>query len=138
MELCCTNSKTISFEVKTCEADLSLVKTVDNAEPQINSTIVYTLTLTNSGPYPTTGVTVNDKLRDELTYDPINSVIPDGTNYDPVKGLWDLSGLTIGVNDVFVLKIAAKVGIDCETFINSAEIKTSSRPDSDSTPGNNK
>src|SRR4029450_5076815 len=48
-------------------ADLALVKTVDNATPNVGDTIAFTVTLTNNGPDPATNVQVADLLPLGLT-----------------------------------------------------------------------
>src|SRR5262249_38239120 len=42
------------------QADLAIGKTVSNPTPNVGDTITYTITLTDNGPDPATGVTVHD------------------------------------------------------------------------------
>ena len=48
-------------------ADLGLTKVVDNPTPAIDGTVTYTLSLTNFGPNPATGVEVTDLLPSGVT-----------------------------------------------------------------------
>ena len=49
-------------------ADLITGKTVDNGTPNEGDTIVYTLTLTNSGPNQATNLSITDLLPAGVTY----------------------------------------------------------------------
>jgi uncharacterized repeat protein (TIGR01451 family) len=42
--------------------DLKLTKTVDNPNPMVGDIVTFTITVTNNGPDPATGVVVNDSL----------------------------------------------------------------------------
>ena len=44
------------------QTDLAIVKTVNNATPNVGSQVVFTLTATNNGPSAATGVSVADVL----------------------------------------------------------------------------
>ncbi|WP_287308981.1 MULTISPECIES: SdrD B-like domain-containing protein, partial [unclassified Okeania] len=50
------------------QADLSVVKTVDNATPNVGENITFTINLTNDGPNDATNVDVKDLLPAGLTY----------------------------------------------------------------------
>src|SRR6185369_14699202 len=67
------------------QADLSVLKTVDNPTPNVGDQVVYTITLTNAGPDDATGVQVTDLLPAGLTYVSSN---PSQGAYDNVSGLW--------------------------------------------------
>ncbi|WP_166435238.1 Ig-like domain-containing protein [Christiangramia sabulilitoris] len=119
-----------------CKADLSLVKTVDNANPTIGDVITFTLTLTNSGPFSVSQVQVQDNLPAGLLN--ITGTPSSGT-FDPTTGIWDLTGITIdpaSPGNVVSLQITAEIGPNCGAITNTAEIITSERADPDSTPGN--
>src|SRR5262249_16758326 len=58
--------------------------------PNVGNTIHYTLTLTNQGPDPATGVMVSDPLPAGLTY--ISSTPSQGL-YDPATGVWSFGTL---------------------------------------------
>jgi len=114
-------------------ADLSLTKTVSNANPAGGSNIVYTLTVTNAAAsnLTATGVTVLDILPAGTTF-----VSASGTgSYASGTGIWTVGTLAPGASAS--INITATVNATSgATIINGAEIRTSSVVDSDSTPNN--
>ena len=119
-----------------CQADLSLTKTISNATPKIGETIIFTITLTNSGPSETTGVQVMDLLPTGLLYDLSNSTIPAGTSYDDATGIWNFNAVTINNGATYTLEIAAKITPACGEITNVAQIISSDKADPDSTINN--
>ena len=110
-------------------ADLSLAKTVDDSSPDKGQNVVFTLTVTNSGPNDTTAVVVHEMMPDGLTY-----VSDDGSGaYDSGTGHWTVGDLKVG--DHATLHITASVDVESQ-LTNVAEISHSDLYDPDSTPGN--
>src|SRR5262249_44179486 len=62
------------------QADVAMAKTVDNAAPPVGETITFTVTATNNGPSPATGVIVSDPLPQGMTF------VPGG---NPSQGMYD-------------------------------------------------
>jgi uncharacterized repeat protein (TIGR01451 family) len=113
-------------------ADLSLSKTVDNATPNVNSNVVFTITVTNAGPNAATGVTVLDQLPAGLTYVSDDS----GGFYNTSTGIWTIG--TINASASATLNITATAtSASINGVTNTAQIQTSDQFDPDSTPGNN-
>lgn len=110
-------------------ADLALSKTVDNASPSIGSNVMFTITVTNSGPNAATGVTVMDLLPVGLRF-----VGASGGVYASGSGLWTLGTLNVGASTTLV--ITATVSNAGVIIQNTAQVWTSSQVDPDSTPGN--
>ena len=69
------------------------------------TSVTYTLTLTNEGPSPATGVVAQDKLPSGVTFE---SADGDGT-YDAASGKWDLSGEVIEKGASRTLRITVTV-----------------------------
>ncbi|AQS94710.1 hypothetical protein BXQ17_11770 [Polaribacter sp. BM10] len=120
-----------------CAIDLNITKKVDKPILKIGETVIFTLVLTNSGPQPATNVQVRDLLPAGLTYNAASSVIATNTTYNPTTGIWDLSSLTIGINDSVELKIAATINTLGVIITNNTEIFSTSETDKDSTPNSN-
>ncbi len=113
-------------------ADLSLTKTASNAVPNVGANVVFTLTVSNSGPDAATGVEVTDLLPATLAF--VSSTSP---AYDAATGKWAVGGLAAtGAGSSAVLQITARPLVP-GALINRAEISRSDQFDSDSTPGNN-
>ena len=80
--------------VADAKADLSLTKTVDDATPQYQQNVTFTLTAHNNGPATATNVAVTDKLPAGLKF-----VSTDG-NYDPATGVWTVGNLASGATAI--------------------------------------
>jgi VWFA-related protein len=108
------------------DADLSLTKTVDNSTPDVDDTVVFTLTISNSGPAAATGVVLTDILPTGFTYVSDSS----GGAYNPVTGLWSPGSIAAGVS--LTLNITATVNAS-GNYVNLAEVTASNDPN----PNNN-
>jgi len=119
-----------------CKADLSLNKTVDKPSAEIGETVIFTITLTNSGPFSVSEVKVRDLMPEGL----INiSYTSSFGSYDIFTGIWDLTGHLIepvSPGNLETLEITATIGPNCEPIINNAEVFSSERSDPDSIPNN--
>ncbi|OEC86587.1 MULTISPECIES: DUF11 domain-containing protein [Methanobacterium] len=80
--------------VADAKADLSLTKTVDDATPQYQQNVTFTLTAHNNGPATATNVAVTDKLPTGLKF-----VSADG-NYDAATGVWTVGNLASGATAI--------------------------------------
>ncbi len=110
-------------------ADLSLIKTVDNALPKVGDNITYTLTIENSGPFPATNVQVTDIIPTELNNVLVNA--PPTTSYS--GNIWDVGTLAIGSK--LELKITGEVGSP-GVIVNTGKITRANEFDPDSDPNN--
>jgi uncharacterized repeat protein (TIGR01451 family) len=111
-------------------ADLSLTKTVDDPSPGVGDTVVFTLTVSNAGPDPSTSAEVTDLLPAGLGY--VSHLASTGS-YSPVTGLWDIPGIPVGGS--VTLDLTASVDQPGE-ITNTAEVTDSEEKDPDSFPGN--
>ena len=83
-------------------ADLSVVKTVNNAHPIIGQKVVFTIVATNNGPDIATGVTVTDIIESGYTY--VSSTTTVGT-YDPSTGSWTIGTLSKGATENLTVNV---------------------------------
>ncbi|GHB67270.1 beta strand repeat-containing protein [Persicitalea jodogahamensis] len=114
-----------------CRSDLMLTKMVDNATPNVGSNVVFTITVTNSGPGIATGVEVTDQLPSGYTF-----VSDDGataSTYNEITGLWTIG--TILAGNSATLAITAQVN-PTGVYLNYAQVSASNDLDIDSSPGN--
>ncbi|TVZ23440.1 gliding motility-associated-like protein [Dokdonia sp. Hel_I_63] len=117
---------TLDVEVATC-SDLTILKTVNNALPQLNTEVVYTITVTNIGDTDFTDVEVQEILPSGLQF--ISAVTDSGT-FDNAAGTWIIP--EVMASATVVLEITAVVLEDGD-YLNIATITQSSPTDSDLT-----
>ena len=85
-------------------ADLSVIKSINNSNPNYNDLIKWTIIVSNNGPNMATGVIVNDLLPKSVEY--ISSYLSKGF-YNPVNGTWDVGNLNVG--EKLQLNIVSKI-----------------------------
>ncbi|MBW4679707.1 MAG: DUF11 domain-containing protein [Microcoleus vaginatus WJT46-NPBG5] len=122
---------TSAVTVPQQQADLSLGKTVDNANPSVGQNLTYTVTLSNTGPAAATGVQVSEQLPAGLTF---VSATPSQGTYDNTTGLWTVGNVANGVSVTLTIRATLNtLGV----VANTAAITAADQSDPDSTPGNN-
>ncbi|MBP6209668.1 MAG: DUF11 domain-containing protein [Anaerolineales bacterium] len=126
------NSRTEDDDSSAPSADLSVTQTASNLNPDINTNVVLTITVTNAGAAGTTNVQVRDMLPIGLTYVSYTSTA--GTSYSNSTGIWTVGSLANGQSKV--LNITTKVST-YGILTNWAEVWQSDESDPDSNPRNN-
>ena len=96
-----------ALDNKSCFIDLSVIKTVDFSIVKLGSTVIFTITVKNSGGLIAQNVQVKDVLPSGLEYSESDSVIPTNTTYNASSGIWDLGSVNILPNESHTIKIAA-------------------------------
>ena len=110
-------------------SNLSLTKTINNANPYVGGLVEFTLTATNNGPSNASGVSVIDSLPSGYTYDSNNG----NGAYSTATGKWTIGNLNNGA--IKKLKIYAIVK-STGNYTNSATISSTDQPDSDTSNNN--
>ncbi len=113
---CGSSSTTAVVAVNNCDVDLSVVKTVNNANPIIGNNVVFTIVATNSGTNNATGVEVNDILQDGYAY--IASSVTTGI-FNPSTGVWTIGNMNIGTSEVLTVTVTVIAG---GNYVNTAII----------------
>ncbi|HUG70255.1 MAG TPA: SdrD B-like domain-containing protein [Pirellulaceae bacterium] len=120
-----------SVDAMPLAVDLSLIKTVSNATPNVGDNVTFTITTSNAGPNDATSVAVGDTLPVGVTY--VSDTPSQGT-YNTGTGIWTVGTIANGANAT--LQIVASVdSIGAKT--NTAEVTAADQADIDSTPNNN-
>ncbi|MDB4770824.1 hypothetical protein OAG60_01985 [bacterium] len=119
-----------SQTIGATQIDLSLVKRVDDATPNLNDTVTFTVIVNNDGPSDATGVEVRDILPSGLSF--VGFTASTGT-YNSSTGQWIVGTISNQASEQ--LEVQARV-IDVVTVINTAEVMKADQEDLDSTPGN--
>ncbi|MGD2050651.1 MAG: DUF11 domain-containing protein, partial [Chloroflexota bacterium] len=81
---------TVVAQADETNADLSLTKSVDDFNPLVGDTILFTIEVKNNGPSNATGVTVSDTLPNGYNYVSDDS----GDAYDAGTGVWNVDGIS--------------------------------------------
>ena len=89
-------------EIYHCYADLSLTKTVDNANPNNGDDITFTITITNDGPGNSAWAKVSDIIPGGFHF--ISYTTDNGT-YDPIGGIWNVGFLNAGSSSTLDIKV---------------------------------
>ena len=71
-------------------ADVAVAKAISDPTPAVGAQVTFTVTVTNRGPSPATGVVVSDVLPAALNF---ASATPSQGSYDPGSGAWTVGDL---------------------------------------------
>ncbi|MEO7432027.1 MAG: hypothetical protein ABIR62_08380 [Dokdonella sp.] len=111
-------------------ADIALIKTVNNAAPNVGDTVVFTITATNNGPNDASGVAVTDSLPVGLGF---VSATPSQGTYTSASGLWTIGAIANG--DSVTLTITASVDLP-GSRTNTVAVSAADQPDPDTSNNN--
>jgi uncharacterized repeat protein (TIGR01451 family) len=100
-------------------ADLAITKTVNDDTPAPNGPVIFTVTLSNSGPNVATGITVSDPVPTGLTFDNVTAT---RGNWDGTAGEWTVPSLAAGSANSVTLTIEATVTASSGSVTNTATI----------------
>ena len=130
------NSSSVSMNVlatSTPVADLSITKTVDNANPAEGNTVNYTLVVSDLGPATSTGVVATDTLPAGLTF--VSATTSEGS-YVSSTGTWTIG--TLSASSTATLNIAATVNVgEAGQVITNTGVVGQDSNATDTNPGNN-
>jgi uncharacterized repeat protein (TIGR01451 family)/gliding motility-associated-like protein len=121
------NTSTVT-PVPVAQADLSVVKTVDNATPTMGENVVFTLTVTNNGLSSATSASVTDLLPSGYTYVSYTASVG---SYVSGTGVWTIGTLANAVTATLAITAAVKSSGD---YLNTATISATT---ADLTTSNN-
>lgn len=124
------DSITISVNI----ADLSLEKTVNNKNANVNEVVTFTLQIGNEGPATATGVAIEDNI--PLGYRNVSNITNGGLfSLNTIKWV----NLTVPVGGITLTYNATVVdphGLENTDYLNIAQVTASNQFDPDSTPNN--
>ena len=105
--------------IAASNTDLALAKSVDDPHPVEGGSLTYTVTVSNNGPNPGTGIQVLDLL--PLAVDYASHVASQGT-YDAGTGVWSVGSLGVGGSATLSLAATLDVGARVAVVSNQASL----------------
>ncbi len=127
----CIATTNVEIVEDPCIIDLALTKIVDNPTQFVNGKVVFTISVSNSGPNDATGVEISDYLPDGYT-NPTN-ISNGGTVQGGNTIVW--SNMSLANGALINLSFEATV-TDINDYNNIAEVTAADQVDSDSSPAN--
>lgn len=106
-------------------ADLAVTKTASDTAPSEGAFVVFTLTVTNSGPNAATGIQVTDLLPADLKYESDNGA----GAYNKNTGIWEVPPLAGGGSATLLITTSVRNGTNGHSIPNTATITAASLPD---------
>jgi uncharacterized repeat protein (TIGR01451 family) len=107
-------------------ADLQISKTVNEAAPEENDTVVYTITLANVGPDDASSIAVADTLPGGVTF--VSSAASQGA-YDEVTGLWAVGAVADGAFATLDITCTVDEGAGGSTIENTVQVSAADQAD---------
>lgn len=95
-----------STTVTPRQANVSVVKTVDETRPNVGRDVVLTTRVRNTGPDAATNITIASPIGTGLTIKGVQAA--SGTTYNQATGTWTVT--TLGPNEELTLTVTATVG----------------------------
>ncbi|MCA0387272.1 MAG: choice-of-anchor A family protein [Bacteroidetes bacterium] len=102
----------------TERVDISLTKTVSNANPVNGENVTFTVSVANAGPSPASGVVAKDFLPGGLSY--ISSSASQGS-FNSVNGEWTIGNLSNGANASLTITVKVDVAANYLFSLGAAE-----------------
>jgi uncharacterized repeat protein (TIGR01451 family) len=113
-----TTPDTSNVTIHVPLADVQVIKTTNNASPNVGQQFNYIINVTNNGPDTATGVIVTDVIPSGLTYNSYTA--SPGTTYNSTTGIWNIGTLTNGNTAVLNLFITPTASSANSTITNTA------------------
>ncbi len=113
----CRNQDFDNPVVTTRDADIAVVKTVDEPNPLENGTVNFTITATNNGPENATELDINETIPTGLT---LVQATPSQGTYNQLTNLWEVGTLPNGSSATLVLETTVNSGLTQDSLVNKA------------------
>lgn len=113
----CRNQDFTNPVTTTRNADISVVKAVDNPNPLANENVNFTITVSNNGPEGATEVDVNETLPTGLTL--VQSSASQGT-YNQLTKVWTVGSIANNGSATLSIEASVNSGITQDSLVNRA------------------
>lgn len=116
--------------VQVMGADVSVIKTGDNATPKEGELLTYTITVFNNGPATATSVVLQDVLPTGVTYDGTgNPASATQGSYDVASGLWSVGTLAKSGSATLTLPAFVDAGTGDTNITNTVSVYSMNETD---------
>ncbi len=116
----CRNQDFTNPVVSTRNADIQVVKTVDEEYPLVGENIKFTITVTNNGPENATEIDINEAIPTGLT---LVQSTPSNGSYDQLNDVWVLGSLNSGSSATLQLETTVDQNLQVDSLVNQAFLK---------------
>lgn len=116
----CRNQDFTNPVTTTRDADIQVVKTVDEPNPLEGETINFTISVTNNGPERATEVDINETLPTGLT---LVQSTPSVGNYNQLTNIWTVGTLNNGTSATLQIEATVNSNIQADSLINKAFVQ---------------
>ncbi|MFP4845430.1 gliding motility-associated C-terminal domain-containing protein, partial [Winogradskyella sp. PE311] len=113
--------------INTPTTDIAVNKTVDNGNPGILDTVVFTITATNTGNIDATSVEIIDVLPTGYQFESFNAT---SGVYDNFTGLWTIPVIAAGSTETLSITVTV---LDINDYVNTASLEYLDQIDSNPT-----
>lgn len=113
----CRNQDFTNPVTTTRNADISVVKTVDNPNPLANENVNFTITVANNGPENATEVDVNETLPSGLT---LVQATPSKGTYNQISKIWAIGSLANNTSATLLIEASVNSGVTADSLVNKA------------------
>ncbi len=124
----CRNQDFSDPNTTTRDADIAVVKTVDEPNPLENGTVNFTITATNNGPENATELDINETIPAGLT---LVQATPSQGTYNQLTNLWEVGTLADGNSATLVLEATVNSGLTQDSLVNKSFVNGLNQSDPD-------
>jgi LPXTG-site transpeptidase (sortase) family protein len=101
-------------------ADIAIEKTVSDSTPNVQTNITFTLTVTNLGPDPATGVEVTDNLPNGFTF--VSAGTPSQGTFNSGTRVWAIGDMAVNQSETLTITVSVNL---TGNYVNTATITAS-------------
>ena len=127
-----TTGDVLTAPITVASVELVTRMSVDNANPNENDIITYTILVNNQGPSDATNVSLSSLLPNDLTFD--SATAQTGTAYNQGSGLWTIGSIAAGSSKELRISAQVNVGTNRKTITTTTTAAVGDQTDLNAVP----